>query len=171
MKLIQLLRLPTLGFMLFLHPLLSLAEAQLFPPQEPNQAQTKPSTEAFDPRQVIPKEPDEFASQEIKAYYDWRNDMFFRLFDITGSGVVNYMTARRTYKVWLDDFGTPVVMTNADPLFYWIDRNENGEFEQDQGEMWSDPLEDGVTGNEQPYDSSDLQTPSSNIPLWSTPKP
>ena len=106
---------------------------------------------------------------EVEAYYDWRNDMFFRKFDLTGMGRVDYMTARRTYKVWLDDFGTPVVITVADPLFYWIDLNANGKFEQDKGEMWSDPYEDGLTGNEKVYDSSDLQTPPSEIPLWSAP--
>jgi len=48
---------------------------------------------------------------------------------MTGDGVVNFMTARRTYNVWLDDFGTPVVMTVGAPLFYWFDLNGNGEFE------------------------------------------
>ncbi|NKB80622.1 MAG: hypothetical protein GKS05_01735 [Nitrospirales bacterium] len=161
MMIIQLLRMMALGLLMFLGLLFSLATAQMIPPHTLHSEQTS----------VLPQEPDEFDPQEIKAYYDWRNDMFFRLFDITGSGTVNYMTARRTYKVWLDDFGTPVVITNADPLFYWIDRNGNGEFEQDQGEMWSDPLEDGVTGNERLYDSSDLQTPSTHMPLWSAPQP
>lgn len=123
------------------------------------------------PRSKLPEEPDEFDEREVEAYYDWRNDMFFRRFDLTGTGSVDYMTARRTYKVWLDDFGTPVVITVADPLFYWIDLNGNGEFEQDKGEMWSDPYEDGLTGNERPYDSSDLQHPPSEIPFWSAPDP
>ncbi len=123
------------------------------------------------PRSQLPEEPEEFDEREVEAYYDWRNDMFFRRFDLTGKGTVDYMTARRTYKVWLDDFGTPVVITVADPLFYWIDLNGNGKFEQDKGEMWSDPYEDGLTGNEKPYDSSDLQTPPSEIPLWSAPDP
>ena len=120
---------------------------------------------------ALPQEPEEFDNRELKAYYDWRNDLFFRLFDMTGSGIANYMTARRTYKVWLDDFGTPVVMTVGDPLFYWLDVNGNGEFEQELGEMWSDPDEDGVTGNERLYDSSDLQSQPSRIPMWEAPKP
>lgn len=119
----------------------------------------------------LPQEPEEFDDRELKAYYDWRNDLFFRLFDMTGSGIANYMTARRTYKVWLDDFGTPVVVTVGDPLFYWLDVNGNREFEQELGEMWSDPDEDGVTGNERIYDSSDLQSQPSRIPMWSSPKP
>lgn len=119
----------------------------------------------------IPVEPDEFDDREVNAYYDWRNDLFFREFDLKGLGNVDYMTARRTYKVWLDEFGTPVVITVGSPLFYWVDRNGNGEFETSKGEMWSDPHEDGITGEERLYDSSDLQSTPSQIPLWSAPKP
>ncbi len=68
------------------------------------------------------------------------------------------MTARRTYQVWVNEFGSPVVLTIANPLFYWVDLNSNGEFEAKLGEMWSDPEEDGANGNERPYDVSDLQS-------------
>ncbi|MCA9423217.1 MAG: hypothetical protein KC592_19515, partial [Nitrospira sp.] len=115
---------------------------------------------SINPRPKLPVEPDEFDPREIKAYYDWRNDMFFREFDLTGSGSVNFMTARRTYRVWLDEFGTPVVLTVGDPVFFWIDLNGNGKFEQELGEMFKDSYEDGVTGNEEPYDNSDLQEPA-----------
>ena len=84
---------------------------------------------------------------------------------------VNYMTARRTYKVWLDEFGTPVVVTVGAPLFYWLDVNGNGEFETGKGEMWSDPDEDGITGNERTYDTSHLEQQPSRIPQWSAPVP
>ena len=119
----------------------------------------------------LPEEPEEFDDREVKAYYDWRNDLFFREFDLNGDGVVNYMTARRTYKVWLDDFGTPVVVTVGSPLFYWLDRNGNGEFETGRGEMWSDPDEDGITGNERIYDTSHLERQPSRVPRWSAPVP
>lgn len=119
---------------------------------------------SIQPRPKLPVEPDEFDPREIKAYYDWRNDMFFREFDLTGSGSVNFMTARRTYKVWLDEFGTPVVLTVGDPVFFWIDLNGNGKFEQELGEMFKDSYEDGVTGNEEPYDNSDLQEPAGSWP-------
>ena len=119
----------------------------------------------------LPEEPEEFDDREVTAYYDWRNDLFFREFDLNGDGVVNYMTARRTYKVWLDDFGTPVVVTVGSPLFYWLDRNGNGEFETGQGEMWSDPDEDGITGNERIYDTSHLERQPSRVPRWSAPVP
>ena len=119
----------------------------------------------------IPEEPDEFDDREVKAYYDWRNDLFFRKFDMNGSGSVDYMTARRTYKVWLDEFGTPVVVTVGSPLFYWVDRNGNGEFETGKGEMWSDPNEDGITGEERIYDTSHLENHPSRIPQWQAPAP
>ncbi len=125
---------------------------------------------SIQPRPKLPVEPDEFDPREIKAYYDWRNDMFFREFDLTGSGSVNFMTARRTYKVWLDEYGTPVVLTMGDPVFYWIDLNGNGKFEQGLGEMFKDSYEDGVTGNEEPYDNSDLQEPAGPGPLWKAPQ-
>ena len=124
---------------------------------------------SIQPRPKLPVEPDEFDPREINAYYDWRNDMFFREFDLTGSGSVNFMTARRTYKVWLDEFGTPVVLTVGDPVFFWIDLNGNGKFEQELGEMFKDSYEDGVTGNEEPYDNSDLQEPAGPGPQWNPP--
>ncbi len=125
---------------------------------------------AIPQRPKLPIEPDEFDNREVKAYYDWRNDMFFREFDLTGSGSVNFMTARRTYKVWLDEYGTPVVLTMGDPVFYWIDLNGNGKFEQGLGEMFKDSYEDGVTGNEEPYDNSDLQEPAGPGPRWVPPQ-
>ena len=106
----------------------------------------------------VPEEPPEYDRREVKAFYDWRNDLFFRHFDMVGMGRTDFMTARRTYRVWLNEFGTPVVLTMSDPLFYWVDLNANGEFESHLGEMWSDPEEDGINGNERLYDVSDLQS-------------
>lgn len=106
------------------------------------------------------EEPPEYDVRELKAYYDWRNDLFFRLFDLHDRGTADFMTARRTYRVWLDEFGTPIAVTMPHPLFYWVDLNNNGEFEPGRGEMWSDPEEDGLNGNERPYDVSDLQSRS-----------
>ena len=139
-------------------------------PRTPSTAQSSQETHLRD-FSPLPEEPEEFDDREIKAYYDWRNDLFFREFDMNGDGVVNYMTARRTYKVWLDEFGTPVVVTVGAPLFYWLDRNGNGEFETGKGEMWSDPDEDGITGNERTYDTSHLEEQPSRIPRWSAPSP
>ena len=138
------------------------------PSPSPSQSSGETHLRDFSP---LPEEPEEFDDREVKAYYDWRNDLFFREFDMNGDGVVNYMTARRTYKVWLDEFGTPVVVTVGAPLFYWLDRNGNGEFETGKGEMWSDPDEDGLTGNEKTYDTSPLEQQPSRIPRWSAPSP
>ena len=101
----------------------------------------------------LPQEPDEFDRREVEAYYDWRNNLFFRLFSISGvEGKANFMTARRTYKVSVNQYGYEVAVTFANPLFYWLDRNGNGEFEPGLDEMWIDIEEDGVNGNEKLYD-------------------
>ncbi len=156
---------------------LTSGEEVVFPSQAHHQpsiwvhpvAMNAPPFSSIQSRPKLPVEPDEFDPREIKAYYDLRNDMFFREFDLTGSGSVNFMTARRTYKVWLDEFGTPVVLTVGDPVFFWIDLNGNGKFEQGLGEMFKDSYEDGVTGNEEPYDNSDLQEPAGPGPQWNPP--
>ena len=89
-----------------------------------------------DPVFNLPQEPDEFDLREVEAYYDWRNNLFFRLFNLSGvEGKANFMTARRTYKVSVNQYGYEVAVTFANPLFYWLDRNGNGEFEPGQDEM------------------------------------
>jgi hypothetical protein len=116
---------------------------------------------------LLPTEPDEFDRREVDSFYDWRNNLFFRVFTIAGrNGQVNFMTARRTYKVSMSREGYEVAITFAHPLFYWLDRNANGEFEPDQGEMWIDIEEDGINGNEKPYDPQVLgDSPRGPVPL------
>ena len=102
---------------------------------------------------TLPQEPDEFDRREVEAYYDWRNNLFFRRFNLTGvEGIANYMTARRTYKVSTNQYGYEVAVTFANPLFYWLDQNGDGEFEPSRDEMWIDIEEDGINGNEKLYD-------------------
>ena len=102
---------------------------------------------------VLPAEPDEFDRREVDAYYDWRNNMFFRVFKLASmEAKPNFMTARRTYKVLVNQFGYEVAVTYAHPLFYWVDLNGDGEFDPGQGEMWIDIEEDGINGNEKLYD-------------------
>lgn len=168
-------------FFLFIFPILAMLSLtswkSAFPaqPDDPSLNWVLPTAmnsnlfSSIQPRPKLPMEPDEFDPRELNAYYDWRNDLFFREFDLTGSGTVNFMTARRTYKVWLDEFGTPVVLTVGDPVFYWIDLNGNGKFEQEFGEMFKDAYEDGITGNEEPYDNSDLQEHPRPLPDSSPP--
>lgn len=120
---------------------------------------------------VLPVEPDEFDRREVEAYYDWRNDMFFRVFKMTSlESKPDYMTARRTYKVSVNQYGYEVAVTFSHPLFYWVDLNGNGEFEPAKGEMWIDIEEDGVNGNERLYDPmAPGEAPRGPVPL--TPKP
>ncbi|TAL10233.1 MAG: hypothetical protein EPO02_08150 [Nitrospirae bacterium] len=102
---------------------------------------------------ALPAEPDEFDRREVDAYYDWRNNMFFRVFKMTDrEGKPDYMTARRTYKASVNQYGYEVAITFSHPLFYWVDVNGDGEFEPAKGEMWIDIEEDGVNGNERLYD-------------------
>jgi len=102
---------------------------------------------------ALPAEPDEFDRREVNAYYDWRNNMFFRVFKLADQeSKPDFMTARRTYKVSVNQYGYEVAITFAHPLFYWVDLDGNGEFEPGKGEMWIDVEEDGVNGNERLYD-------------------
>ncbi len=102
---------------------------------------------------ALPVEPDEFDRREVDAYYDWRNNMFFRVFKLASQeSKPDFMTARRTYKVSVNQYGYEVAVTFAHPLFYWADLDGNGEFEPGKGEMWIDVEEDGVNGNERLYD-------------------
>lgn len=120
---------------------------------------------------ALPAEPDEFDRREVDAYYDWRNNMFFRVFKMTGlEGKPDYMTARRTYKVSVNQYGYEVAVTFSHPLFYWVDLNGDGEFEPAKGEMWIDIEEDGVNGNERLYDPmAPGEAPRGSVPL--PPKP
>jgi hypothetical protein len=120
---------------------------------------------------LLPLEPEEFDRREVDSFYDWRNNLFFRVFKMSGlEGQPNFMTARRTYKVSMNREGYEVAITFAHPLFYWLDRNGNGEFEPDQDEMWIDIEEDGINGNERLYDPQVKgDSPRGPVPLPPTP--
>ena len=121
---------------------------------------------------ALPTEPEEFDRREVDAYYDWRNNLFFRVFKLAGGEAPpNFMTARRTYKVSVNQYGYEVAVTFPHPLFYWVDLNGNGEFEPDQGEMWIDIEEDGINGNEKPYDPMNLgDAPRGPVPVPPVPR-
>lgn len=116
---------------------------------------------------TLPAEPDEFDRREVDAYYDWRNNMFFRVFKMTGmESKPDFMTARRTYKASVNQYGYEVAITFSQPLFYWVDLNGDGEFEPAKGEMWIDIEEDGVNGNERLYDPmAPGEAPRGPVPL------
>ncbi len=116
---------------------------------------------------TLPAEPDEFDRREVDAYYDWRNNMFFRVFKMTDvESKPDFMTARRTYKASVNQYGHEVAITFSQPLFYWVDLNGDGEFEPARGEMWIDIEEDGVNGNERLYDPmTPGEAPRGPVPL------
>lgn len=116
---------------------------------------------------ALPVEPDEFDRREVDAHYDWRNNLFFRVFKMTSQeSKPDYMTARRTYKASVNRDGYEVAITFSHPLFYWMDLNGDGEFEPARGEMWIDIEEDGVNGNERPYDPmSPGEAPRGPVPM------
>jgi hypothetical protein len=120
---------------------------------------------------ALPAEPDEFDRREVDAYYDWRNNMFFRVFKLASQeSRPDFMTARRTYKVSVNQYGHEVAVTFAQPLFYWVDLDGNGEFEPGMGEMWIDVEEDGVNGNERRYDPmAPGEGPRGPVPMPPTP--
>lgn len=120
----------------------------------------------------LPEEPDEFDRREVEAYYDWRSNLFFRLFKLENmEAKPNYMTARRTHKVSINQYGYEVAITFSHPLFYWFDLNGNGEFEPALGEMWIDVEEDGINGNEKPYDPmSPAPGPRGPMPMPPAPR-
>lgn len=122
-----------------------------------------PSTE----KSALPVEPDEFDRREVDAHYDWRSNLFFRVFRMTSvESKPDFMTARRTYKVSVNQYGYEVAITFSHPLFYWVDLNGDGEFEPAEGEMWIDIEEDGVNGNERLYDPmSPGEAPRGPVPL------
>jgi hypothetical protein len=121
---------------------------------------------------ILPGEPDEFDRREVEAYYDWRNNMFFRVFKMASmESKPDFMTARRTYKVSVNQYGYEVAITFSHPLFYWADLNGDGEFEPAKGEMWIDIEEDGVNGNERLYDPmTPGDAPRGPIPLPPEPR-
>lgn len=104
-----------------------------------------------DPNKVIPAEPGAYDKEEVDSFLDRETGLYFRLFDLNKDGKVNYMTARRTNSSYMNEFWNSVIYKFQYPLFYWIDLNGNGKFEPELGEMWIDPEEDGLNGNEHIY--------------------
>lgn len=103
-----------------------------------------------DPK-VIPPEPKAYDKEEVDSFLDRETGLYFRLFDMNQSGKIDYMTATRTNSSYMNEFWNSVIYKFEYPLFYWIDRNGNGKFEPELGEMWIDQDEDGLNGNEHLY--------------------
>ena len=89
-----------------------------------------------DAKDVLPVEPD--VSTRIDELYEAR--LFLMLFSLKGDGQVDYVTGRMVQEYARSNFGNPVYQTEVHPLFYWWNHN-----------MWNDPEQDGVNGNERLY--------------------
>ena len=91
-----------------------------------------------DAKDVLPIEPD--ISTRIDELYDHEARLFLMLFSLKGDGQVDYVTGRMVQEYARSNFGNPVYQTEVHPLFYWWNHN-----------MWNDPEQDGVNGNERLY--------------------
>src|SRR2546428_13886755 len=80
---------------------------------EPGGAGVPPSVHA------LPVEPDEFDGREVDAYYDWRNNVFFRVFQRVGQDrKPDFMTARHTTQPSVHRYGYVVAINFDHPLSY-----------------------------------------------------
>jgi hypothetical protein len=89
-------------------------------------------------KDVLPIEPD--ISTRIDELYDHEARLFILLYSLKGDGQVDYVTGRMVQEYARSNFGNPVYQTEVHPLFYWWNHN-----------MWNDPEQDGVNGNERIY--------------------
>jgi hypothetical protein len=89
-------------------------------------------------KDVLPTEPD--VSTRIDELYDHEARLFLMLYSLKGDGQVDYVTGRMVQEYARSNFGNPVYQTEIHPLFYWWNHN-----------MWNDPEQDGVNGNERIY--------------------
>jgi len=86
----------------------------------------------------LPIEPD--ISTRLDELYDHEARLFLLLYSLKGDGQVDYVTGRMVQEYARSNFGNPVYQTEVHPLFYWWNHN-----------MWNDPEQDGVNGNERIY--------------------
>ena len=88
--------------------------------------------------QTLPTEPDE--DSRLEEIYDHETRMVMFLYSLNGNGEVDYVTGRKVQHNQRSAYGNPVYYVEPYPLFYWWNHN-----------MWNDPEQDGVNGNEKLY--------------------
>ncbi|GJL63011.1 MAG: hypothetical protein NPIRA04_16650 [Nitrospirales bacterium] len=66
--------------------------------------------------------------------------LYFREYSLKKNGVVDYKTARQIIVSEYNEFWNTVVHTKEHPLFYWYDRNQDG-----QTDMWVDQKVEGCS--------------------------
>jgi len=89
-------------------------------------------------KDLLPVEPE--LSTRLDELYDHEARLFIMLYSLKGDGRVDYVTARLVQEYSRSRYGNPVYQTEAQPLFYWWNHD-----------MWNDPEQDGVNGNERVY--------------------
>lgn len=65
----------------------------------------------------------------IREDVNFISDLYTQEYSLTGNGVVDYRTARQIILSEYNDYWNSVVQTKEFLLFYWYDKNHNGEFE------------------------------------------
>jgi hypothetical protein len=90
------------------------------------------------PEQELPPEPDE--DSRLEEIYDHESRMVMFLYSLNGDGEVDYVTGRKVWDHQRSIYGNPVYYLESFPLFYWWNH-----------QMWNDPEQDGVNGNERLY--------------------
>ena len=79
----------------------------------------------------IPEEPgEEFL---IEQSYDTIVGLFIRAYSLRQNGEVDYRTARQILALSYDDPASAALDVASNPIFYWYDPNQDG-----QWEMWVD---------------------------------
>ncbi|GJL68607.1 MAG: hypothetical protein NPIRA06_12420 [Nitrospirales bacterium] len=76
----------------------------------------------------IPKEPDE--ANLINEDVNIITGLYIREYSLKGDGIVDYKTARQIIFYENNKFWNTVVETVEWPLFYWLDDNRDGVFDQ-----------------------------------------
>lgn len=100
----------------------------------------------------------------VDVDYNWNLQAFIINYDLTGGKTVNYRTARRVMEdPSRSPYGNSIYSTQLFPFFYWYDINEDGRFLPEDNEVWHDPEEDGVNGNEVLYKNPQMDDVSPRL--------
>jgi hypothetical protein len=95
--------------------------------------------------QSIPEEPGE--ELLVEQSYDTIAGLLFREYSLRGNGQVDYRTARQIMGLSYDDPATEALDVAPNPIFYWYDAEQDG-----QWEMWVDRDGEGRLADAVHYD-------------------
>jgi hypothetical protein len=97
--------------------------------------------------QSLPSEPD--AERLVNEDVNVVSGLYIREYSLAGNGIVDFKTARQIIQAEHNAFGNTVVETLPNPLFYWYDEQDNGDFR-----MWIDQKGEGCRCDIVPYVAS-----------------